>query len=97
MMRGVQLFHPFARHRFGHDQHAGDGECLPDSQVRPDRRKVRGAREEEKREREAKVKAATPRSYGDRGNSARPAQPRTFGNDNRGGSSRVGVRGRFKD
>jgi len=51
----------------------------------------------EKREREAKVKAATPRSYGDRGNSARPAQPRTFGNDNRGGSSRVGVRGRFKD
>jgi superfamily II DNA/RNA helicase len=51
----------------------------------------------EKREREAKAKAATPRSYGDRGNSARPAQPRTFGNDNRGGSSRVGVRGRFKD
>jgi superfamily II DNA/RNA helicase len=51
----------------------------------------------EKREREAKAKAATPRSYGDRGNSARPSQPRTFGNDNRGGSSRVGVRGRFKD
>jgi superfamily II DNA/RNA helicase len=51
----------------------------------------------EKREREAKAKAATPRSYGDRGNSARPAQPRTFGNDNRGGSNRVGVRGRFKD
>jgi superfamily II DNA/RNA helicase len=51
----------------------------------------------EKREREAKAKAAAPRSYGDRGNSARPAQPRTFGNDNRGGSSRVGVRGRFKD
>jgi superfamily II DNA/RNA helicase len=53
----------------------------------------------EKREREAKAKAAasTTRSYGDRGNSARPAQPRTFGNDNRGGSSRVGVRGRFKD
>jgi superfamily II DNA/RNA helicase len=51
----------------------------------------------EKREREAKAKAAAPRSYGDRGNSARPTQPRTFGNDNRGGSSRVGVRGRFKD
>jgi len=51
----------------------------------------------EKREREAKAKAAAPRSYGDRGNSARPAQPRTFGNDNRGGSGRVGVRGRFKD
>jgi len=51
----------------------------------------------EKREREAKAKATAPRSYGDRGNSARPAQPRSFGNDNRGGSSRVGVRGRFKD
>jgi superfamily II DNA/RNA helicase len=52
----------------------------------------------EKREREAKAKAATPRSYGDRGNSARPAQPaRSAGNDNRGGGNRVGVRGRFKD
>jgi hypothetical protein len=53
----------------------------------------------EKREREAKAKAATPpRSYGDRGNSARPGQPaRSFGNENRGGSARVGVRGRFKD
>jgi superfamily II DNA/RNA helicase len=51
----------------------------------------------EKREREAKAKAATTRSYGDRGNSARPAQPRSFGNENRGGGNRVGVRGRFKD
>jgi len=57
----------------------------------------------EKREREAKAKAATARSYGDRGNSARPgqgarpAQPRSFGNENRGGGNRVGVRGRFKD
>jgi superfamily II DNA/RNA helicase len=50
----------------------------------------------EKREREAKAKAAAARSYGDRGNGARPAQPRTYGNDNRGGSARVGVRGRFK-
>ncbi len=50
----------------------------------------------EKREREAKAKATTAR-----GNTARrPAggQPRSYGNDNRGGgSSRVGVRGRFKD
>jgi len=52
----------------------------------------------EKREREAKAKAATARSYGDRGNSARPgqgarpAQPRSFGNENRGGGNRVGVR-----
>jgi superfamily II DNA/RNA helicase len=51
----------------------------------------------EKREREAKAKAAAARSYGDRGNSARPAQPRSFGNENRGGGNRVGVRGRFKD
>ncbi|HSJ80042.1 MAG TPA: DEAD/DEAH box helicase, partial [Thiobacillus sp.] len=51
----------------------------------------------EKREREAKAKAAAPRSYGDRGNSARPAQPRSGGNENRGGGNRVGVRGRFKD
>jgi superfamily II DNA/RNA helicase len=46
----------------------------------------------EKREREAKAKAAAAR-----GNSARPGQPRSYGNDNRGGNSRVGVRGRFKD
>ncbi|MHB1214160.1 MAG: DEAD/DEAH box helicase [Thiobacillus sp.] len=52
----------------------------------------------EKREREAKAKAAAPRSYGDRGNSARPGQPRGPSNDaNRGGGNRVGVRGRFKD
>ncbi|MFO7542109.1 MAG: DEAD/DEAH box helicase [Thiobacillus sp.] len=54
----------------------------------------------EKREREAKAKAAAgPRGYGDRGGKARTAgQPRTFGNDgNRGGNTRVGVRGRFKD
>ena len=51
----------------------------------------------EKREREAKAKAAAPRSYGDRGNSARPGQPRSYGNENRGGGNRVGVRGRFKD
>jgi superfamily II DNA/RNA helicase len=51
----------------------------------------------EKREREAKAKAAAGRSYGDRGNSARPGQPRSFGNENRGGGNRVGVRGRFKD
>jgi len=51
----------------------------------------------EKREREAKAKAAAPRSYGDRGNSARPGQPRSAGNENRGGGNRVGVRGRFKD
>ncbi len=51
----------------------------------------------EKREREAKAKAASPRSYGDRGNSARPGQPRSAGNENRGGGNRVGVRGRFKD
>jgi len=54
----------------------------------------------EKREREAKAKAAAAatRSYGDRNKSARPGQPaRSFGNENRGGSARVGVRGRFKD
>ena len=52
----------------------------------------------EKREREAKAKAAAPRSYGDRGNSARAGQPRGPSNDaNRGGGNRVGVRGRFKD
>jgi superfamily II DNA/RNA helicase len=56
----------------------------------------------EKREREAKAKAAAPRSYGDRGKTARPAgqaAPRSFGNgnENRGGGNRVGVRGRFKD
>ncbi|MBT9591343.1 MAG: RNA helicase, partial [Thiobacillus sp.] len=55
----------------------------------------------EKREREAKTKAAAARGgYGDRGNSARPSsgQPRSYGTDNRGGgSARVGVRGRFKD
>ena len=55
----------------------------------------------EKREREAKTKAAAARGgYGDRGNSARPgsAQPRSYGTENRGGgSARVGVRGRFKD
>ena len=56
----------------------------------------------EKRERDAKTKAAAPRgNYGDRGNSARPntsAQPRSYGTDNRGGgTARVGVRGRFKD
>jgi superfamily II DNA/RNA helicase len=50
----------------------------------------------EKREREAKAKAASLRAYGDRGNSTRPAQPRSFDN-NRVGSNRVGVRGRFKD
>ena len=50
----------------------------------------------EKREREAKAKAAAAR--GNNGNSAaRPSQPRSFGTENRGGSSRVGVRGRFKD
>jgi superfamily II DNA/RNA helicase len=46
----------------------------------------------EKREREAKAKAAAAR-----GNSARPGQPRSYGTENRGGSTRVGVRGRFKD
>jgi superfamily II DNA/RNA helicase len=46
----------------------------------------------EKREREAKAKAAAAR-----GNSARPGQPRSYGNENRGGNTRVGVRGRFKD
>ena len=51
----------------------------------------------EKREREAKAKAAAARGYGDRGNSARPGQPRSYGNENRGGGNRVGVRGRFKD
>ncbi len=51
----------------------------------------------EKREREAKAKAASLRGYGDRGNSTRTAQPRSFGKDTRGGSNRVGVRGRFKD
>ncbi|MBW8372101.1 MAG: DEAD/DEAH box helicase [Thiobacillus sp.] len=51
----------------------------------------------EKREREAKAKAAAPRSYGDRGNSARPGQPRSAAPENRGGGNRVGVRGRFKD
>jgi superfamily II DNA/RNA helicase len=57
----------------------------------------------EKREREAKAKAAAARSYGDRGNSARPGQgarpgqPRSYGNESRGGGNRVGVRGRFKD
>ncbi|HEY9097852.1 MAG TPA: DEAD/DEAH box helicase [Thiobacillus sp.] len=57
----------------------------------------------EKREREAKTKAAAARGgYGDRGNKARPAsaQPRSYGNDNRSGgngNARVGVRGRFKD
>jgi superfamily II DNA/RNA helicase len=50
----------------------------------------------EKREREAKAKAATTRSYGDRGNSARPGQPRSYGTENRGGGNRTGVRGRFK-
>jgi len=49
----------------------------------------------EKREREAKAKAATARSYGNRAPGARAAQPR--GNDSRGGANRVGVRGRFKD
>ena len=52
----------------------------------------------EKREREAKAKAAAARGgYGDRGNSARPGQPRSYGTENRGGGNRVGVRGRFKD
>jgi superfamily II DNA/RNA helicase len=51
----------------------------------------------EKREREAKARAATPRGYGDRGNAARPGQPRGPANENRGGANRVGVRGRFKD
>jgi superfamily II DNA/RNA helicase len=54
----------------------------------------------EKREREAKAKAASPaRSYGDRAKSARPGQQpgRSFGTENRGGGNRVGVRGRFKD
>jgi superfamily II DNA/RNA helicase len=52
----------------------------------------------EKREREAKAKAAAARSYGDRANSGvRAGQPRSYGNDNRAGSARVGVRGRFKD
>ncbi len=46
----------------------------------------------EKREREAKAKAAAAR-----GNSARPGQPRSYGTENRGGANRVGVRGRFKD
>ena len=50
----------------------------------------------EKREREAKAKAAATRSYGDRSGSARPGQPRSYGNENRGGA-RTGVRGRFKD
>jgi superfamily II DNA/RNA helicase len=52
----------------------------------------------EKREREAKAKAAASRGgYGDRGNGARAAQPRSYGTENRGGGNRVGVRGRFKD
>jgi len=46
----------------------------------------------EKRERDAKTKAAAPR-----GNSARPSQPRSYGTENRGGANRIGVRGRFKD
>ena len=51
----------------------------------------------EKREREAKAKAAAPRSYGDRGNSARSGPSRGASTENRGGGNRTGVRGRFKD
>src|SRR5574340_1246836 len=51
----------------------------------------------EKREREAKAKAAASRSYGDRGNGGRGGQSRGYGNDNKGGGNRVGVRGSFKD
>jgi len=46
----------------------------------------------EKRERESKAKAAAPR-----GNTTRPGQPRSYGTENRGGTNRIGVRGRFKD
>ncbi|HMM47709.1 MAG TPA: DEAD/DEAH box helicase [Thiobacillaceae bacterium] len=49
----------------------------------------------EKREREAKAKAAAARSYGDRAGNARGGQARGYSNDNRGGG-RAGVRGRFK-
>ena len=53
----------------------------------------------EKREREAKAKAAAAatRSYGNRAPGARAGAAQPRGNDNRGGTSRVGVRGRFKD
>lgn len=52
----------------------------------------------EKREREAKAKAAATRSYGNRAPGPRAGQPRgEGGHGNRGGGSRVGVRGRFKD
>ena len=57
----------------------------------------------EKREREAKTKAAAARGgYGDRGSKPRAAQPRSYGSGNgsgagNGGQARVGVRGRFKD
>ncbi|MBT9568871.1 MAG: DEAD/DEAH box helicase [Thiobacillus sp.] len=55
----------------------------------------------EKREREAKAKAAAARSsYGDRGAKPRAGQPRGYGGVNgggNGGQARVGVRGRFKD
>ena len=57
----------------------------------------------EKREREAKAKAAAARSHGARpgAGAARPGgQPRSYGSDNgrgAGGNARVGVRGRFKD
>ena len=50
----------------------------------------------EKREREAKAKAAATRSYGNRAAPGARATP-ARGNDSRGGANRVGVRGRFKD
>jgi len=51
----------------------------------------------EKREREAKTKAAAARTAN--GNRARPGQPRSYGGDSRPGGNRAGagVRGRFKD
>ncbi len=51
----------------------------------------------EKREREAKAKAAAARNSG-YGNRARTGgQPRSYGNESRPGGNRTGVRGRFKD
>ncbi len=87
------------RAAYGDRQPRNEGYRGADAQAAP-KAEVNGNSVEywEKREREAKAKAAAPRSYGDRGNSARPGQPRGPGNDNnRGGGNRVGVRGRFKD
>ncbi|KVW95505.1 DEAD/DEAH box helicase [Thiobacillus denitrificans] len=86
------------RAAYGDRQPRNEGYRGADAQAAP-KAEVNGNSVEywEKREREAKAKAAAPRSYGDRGNSARPGQPRSGGNENRGGGNRVGVRGRFKD